>query len=749
MKKILFTIILIFLAFNIHAQTFTELKKSAENGNLVSQYQLGLYYQQNNKQELAVRWFQSASIQGFQAAQFSLALCLINGKGITEDKNLGINWAMKSAKQGFPFAQEFLATSYSAGYILNKDSQEAFNWWLRLANNSQIQEFPNIPGHLELLQEAQFEVGLCYAQGNGVAKDEKEALEWFTKASQLGNINAEYALGYAYMNGLGTKQDYQQAIKHYNIAANNGNIQSQFFLALLYHDGEGTKRNPNVAFNWMKKAADQGFIDAMNYVGIYYLTGDGTEKNSQKAYKYISDAANRNSDYASWILAKMYYNGDGVEKDSTLSIKWGTKAAELGNHEAEVFLGQLYEYGGGGYSQNNNKAIEWYTKAAEQNYPPAQTQLGWLYYKLKNYKDAYAWFTKATEVNYPEGYNGLAYCYFDGKGVSKDTDKALELINQAITLSNNEPRYLDTKGEFLYKIGQTDKAQDIYNKIQKEYPQYYTADKTTLYNFFNNKDGYNDVDQSIPMIASTNSNAFAIIIANEKYQREKDVPYATNDGKVFADYCQKTMGIPEKNIHLVQNATLNDIKYHLNWLKQVIDVYGKDSKVIIYYAGHGIPDEKSKAAYLLPVDGYGSDISTGYSLQELYQTLGQLQSKEVVAFLDACFSGTNRDGDMMQAARGVAIKVKEAAPKGNLVVFSASKEDETAYPYKEKQHGMFTYYLLKKLQESKGNTTLEDLCNYVTNNVRKQSIVEKGKLQTPTIFASPTLGQNWETWKLK
>lgn len=747
MKKIFTLILLIFSFIPFFGQNKKELEQKAENGDAYSQLQLGMLYQEEKKSELAVRWFQRAANMGVSMAQYQLALCFITGEGINQDFSLGFTWALKAAKQGFPFAQVLVAKLYTNGDGTQKDLTEAFEWWKKCADFSNASV---APGFKDCASEAQFQVGVCYAQGKGVSKDETKALEWFTKASQLGSTNAEYALGYAYMNGLGTKQDYQQAIKHYNIAANDGNMPSQFFLALLYHNGQGTKKNSNVAFNWMKKAADQGFIDAMNYVGIYYLTGDGTEKNPQKAYKYISDAANRNSDYASWILSKMYYNGDGVEKDSTLSIKWGTKAADLGNHEAEVFLGQLYEYGRAGYSQNNNKAIKWYTKAAEQNYPPAQTQLGWLYYKLNNYKDAYTWFAKATEGNYSEGYNGLAYCYFDGKGVTKDTDKALALINQALTLSNNDPRYLDTKGELLYKMGQTNKAQEIYNKIQKEYPQYYAKDKTTtLYGYFNCKGGNSDVDQSIPMIASNNSNIFAIIIANEKYQREKDVPYAINDGKVFADYCQKTMGIPEKNIHLVQNATLNDIKYHLNWLKQVIDVYGKDSKVIIYYAGHGIPDEKSKAAYLLPVDGYGSDISTGYSLQELYQTLGQLQSKEVVAFLDACFSGTNRDGDMMQAARGVAIKVKETAPKGNLVVFSASKEDETAYPYKEKQHGMFTYYLLKKLQESKGNATLEDLCNYVTDNVRKQSIVENGKLQTPTIFASPTLGKNWEIWKLK
>jgi hypothetical protein len=55
---------------------------------------------------------------------------------------------------------------------------------------------------------------------------------------------------------------------------------------------------------------------------------------------------------------------------------------------------------------------------------------------------------------------------------------------------------------------------------------------------------------------------------------------------------------------------------------------------------------------------------------------------------------------MLASARGVAIKVKEEKPQGNLVVVSASQGDETAYPYNEKRHGLFTYYLLEKLQES-------------------------------------------------
>ena len=167
-----------------------------------------------------------------------------------------------------------------------------------------------------------------------------------------------------------------------------------------------------------------------------------------------------------------------------------------------------------------------------------------------------------------------------------------------------------------------------------------------------------------------------------------------------------------------------------------------------YYAGHGLPAENQQDAYLLPVDGYGAD-GTGYSVNELYNELGGLNAKSVVVLLDACFSGAKRDGGMIASARGVAIKAKQTAPKGNMVVLSAAQGDETAYPYKEQGHGLFTYYLLKKLNETKGDVTLGELADYITSNVKKTSVVENGKLQTPTVVPSANIANSWRNMKLR
>lgn len=261
-----------------------------------------------------------------------------------------------------------------------------------------------------------------------------------------------------------------------------------------------------------------------------------------------------------------------------------------------------------------------------------------------------------------------------------------------------------------------------------------------------------DVDENIPVTKQQNQNTFALIIANENYQNVASVPFALNDGNIFRQYCLQTLGIPEKNIQYVTNATGNNLKSEINTLADLIQMSKGQAKVIFYYAGHGIPDEKkgNGNAYLLPVDGVGSDYTTGYKLDDLYASLGRYDSRGVTVLLDACFSGGTRveNETLDPKARGVAVSVRRGQPVGNMVVFSAAQGDQTANPDQEQQHGMFTYYLLKKLQETRGEVTMEDLSAFVIDNVSLESVRQKHK-QQPCLTPSPTVGADWKQWKLK
>ena len=254
------------------------------------------------------------------------------------------------------------------------------------------------------------------------------------------------------------------------------------------------------------------------------------------------------------------------------------------------------------------------------------------------------------------------------------------------------------------------------------------------------------VDTKIAVNDAKDESTFVVIISNEDYKHEEPVPFAKNDGEVFKIYCQKTLGIPESNISFVPNATLNEMSYELDHLAEVLNAYDGTARAIIYYTGHGMPDEDSKDAYLLPVDGYSQKPTSGMSTKELYARLGSMNSKSIMVFLDACFSGARRDGKMLASSRGVALKVNSDPVGDNTVVFSAAQGNETAYPYQSQQHGMFTYYVLDKMQQSGGCTTLGELSDYVTTNVKRRSVVENKKSQTPSVMAS-SRNNSWRNWQ--
>ncbi|MCH5311754.1 MAG: caspase family protein [Prevotella sp.] len=243
-------------------------------------------------------------------------------------------------------------------------------------------------------------------------------------------------------------------------------------------------------------------------------------------------------------------------------------------------------------------------------------------------------------------------------------------------------------------------------------------------------------------------NTFALIIANEKYEMASDVEMANNDGLAVKEYCSKTLGMKDKQILYYPNATYGKINKAIRDVKSIAEAYGGKINLIVYYAGHGIPDNETKDAYIMPVDADGTDPAVCFSLKKLYNELDAMHLNQSVVFLDACFSGAQRDGDMIVAARGVAIKPQEEKPQGNTIVFSATSDSETAFSYKEQKHGLFTYFFLKMMQDKKGKMSLGDLADYIIENVSRESILINGKKQTPAVIVPQNIGNQWKNWRL-
>lgn len=258
-----------------------------------------------------------------------------------------------------------------------------------------------------------------------------------------------------------------------------------------------------------------------------------------------------------------------------------------------------------------------------------------------------------------------------------------------------------------------------------------------------------DVDENIPTVESnSNVNTFALIIANENYKDLQKVNYALRDAETFKDYCIKTLGIPQKQIFHIKDATYGEMGKAFGKIEYVLNEF-EGKRAIVYYCGHGTNDESSGKAYIVPVDGDAKGSALSYSLEDIYKSLSQTKAVSITYFLDACFSGAGRDGGMLVAARGTARAPKKEVIGGNTIVFSATSNDETAMAYDEKGHGLFTYYLLKAIQESKGDISYENLYSFIAEKVKNDAFLINEKPQHPTVATSPGAMDSWKTMKLK
>jgi hypothetical protein len=261
-----------------------------------------------------------------------------------------------------------------------------------------------------------------------------------------------------------------------------------------------------------------------------------------------------------------------------------------------------------------------------------------------------------------------------------------------------------------------------------------------------------DVDTDIPVNKTRNPNSYALIIGNEDYKSyqtslktEQNVDFAINDASSFKLYCENIFGIPEQNIIFETNAGVVKMNQGLNKINSVIKNTDGNATVIVYYAGHGYPHEKTKETYLIPVDVPASNLDMAISLNKMIEKLTEYPSQKVVVMLDACFTGGGRNEGLL-SSRGVKIIPKESKLQGNIVIFHASSSDQSALAYSEKRHGIFTYYLLKKLKETKGKTTFGELFQFVKSEVSIRSPLINNAEQNPEISISKKVADDWEEW---
>lgn len=141
---------------------------------------------------------------------------------------------------------------------------------------------------------AQVRLGVIYLTGDGVPRDDAEAVKWLRMAANQDNPIAERYLAEMYFKGRGVPADNDEAAKWLRMAAEQGDAQSQYNLAVLYSQGEGVPRNLKESLNWMTKAAEQNLAAGQMGLGVAYGNGDGVPANPLVAAGWYQKAVDQN-----------------------------------------------------------------------------------------------------------------------------------------------------------------------------------------------------------------------------------------------------------------------------------------------------------------------------------------------------------------------------------------------------------------------------------------------------------------------
>ena len=105
---------------------------------------------------------------------------------------------------------------------------------------------------------AQYQLGLLYANGKGVTKDDAKARQWYDKAAVQGHTEAQVNLGVLLMYARGGQQDYKMAVYYLRLASNKGHDLAQRRLGELYERGEGVQQDYVKAYMWYSLGSAHG-----------------------------------------------------------------------------------------------------------------------------------------------------------------------------------------------------------------------------------------------------------------------------------------------------------------------------------------------------------------------------------------------------------------------------------------------------------------------------------------------------------
>lgn len=292
--------------------------------------------------------------QGCTDVYWCLAQAYMYGFGTAKNEEKAYPLYIQAAENDISEAQEKLCADYFKGNeVLPKDYKECVKWGEKALSHGkrdirfELAYASSELGYSERSKELYLELS---NEGNHAAmnnyaceiSDVKEKIEWFQKASDMGDDYGSWNLGKYYRDGNGVPQDIKKAINLFTIAADKGHTGAMRDLALLHRYGRGIEKDCLEAEQWYKKAIEKGKKEWITELADFYLEETGIADNFAKAILCYKKAVEINNVYASYKLGEIYEKGNGVDVNYASAIYWYRKAALKDYNPAKESLKRLH-----------------------------------------------------------------------------------------------------------------------------------------------------------------------------------------------------------------------------------------------------------------------------------------------------------------------------------------------------------------------------------------------------------------------
>lgn len=175
---------------------------------------------------------------------------------------------------------------------------------------------------------------------------------------------------------------------------------------------------------------------------------------------------------------------------------------------------------------------------------------------------------------------------------------------------------------------------------------------------------------------------------------------AVNDAKGISDILKKNYLFDEVHTLLDKKATRTNI---IEKLEELSNTLKKDDNLLIFYAGHGQYNKRLNKGYWVPVDANSKSVAGYISNNDIKTFLGGIPTKHTLLITDACFAGDIFRGPKTESIpfnpNDMEKYYKEVYRKPSRLALTSGSLEEVADAGKE-NHSVFTYYLMKALNEN-------------------------------------------------